>query len=129
MPVVSALIFDFDGVIADSEALANTVLAEFVTGLGHATSLDAAIERYCGKQWTDVVASIEAAVGAPLPPNFSDDLKSATLDRFRTALKEVSGATQFIARFSRVPRCIASSSSIDRLQLCLSVLNLAERLR
>jgi beta-phosphoglucomutase-like phosphatase (HAD superfamily) len=34
---MGALIFDFDGVIADSEALANTVLAEVVTGLGHPT--------------------------------------------------------------------------------------------
>jgi beta-phosphoglucomutase-like phosphatase (HAD superfamily) len=39
-------------------------------------------------------------------------------------LKEVSGATNFIRRFSHIPRCIASSSSIDRLQLCLSVLEL-----
>ena len=37
---MSALIFDFDGVIADSEAIANTVLAETVTSLGHATTLD-----------------------------------------------------------------------------------------
>ena len=29
--IVGALIFDFDGVIADSEAIANTVLAETVT--------------------------------------------------------------------------------------------------
>ena len=29
---MGALIFDFDGVIADSEAIANTVLAEIVTG-------------------------------------------------------------------------------------------------
>jgi beta-phosphoglucomutase-like phosphatase (HAD superfamily) len=39
-------------------------------------------------------------------------------------LKEVSGATAFIRRFSHIPRCIASSSSIDRLQLCLAVLGL-----
>ena len=32
--IVGALIFDFDGVIADSEAIANTVLAETVTSLG-----------------------------------------------------------------------------------------------
>ena len=30
---MGALIFDFDGVIADSEAIANTVLAETVTDL------------------------------------------------------------------------------------------------
>jgi HAD superfamily hydrolase (TIGR01549 family) len=125
-PALSALIFDFDGVIADSEALANTVLAEIVTALGHATSLNDALERYSGRRWDDAVAAIESAVGRPLPANFSDELKSATLERFRADLKEVSGATRFIQRFSEIPRCIASSSSIDRLHLCLSVLDLAD---
>jgi HAD superfamily hydrolase (TIGR01549 family) len=121
---VGALIFDFDGVIADSEAMANTVLAETVTGLGHATTLDQALTRYMGRRWGEVVAEIEAAIGKPLPDNFSDQLKLATLERFRTDLKEVSGATNFIRRFAHIPRGIASSSSIDRLQLCLSVLAL-----
>lgn len=122
--IVGALIFDFDGVIADSEAIANTVLAETVTGLGHPTTLDQALTRYLGRRWGEVVAEIEAAIAKPLPDNFSDQLKLATLARFRTDLKEVSGATDFIRRFAHIPRCIASSSSIDRLQLCLSVLAL-----
>jgi HAD superfamily hydrolase (TIGR01509 family) len=123
-PILAALIFDFDGVIADSEAIANTVLAEIVTGLGDSTNLDQALARYSGRRWDDVMAAIEAAVGKPLPADFSDQLKLVTLERFRTDLKEVSGARQFIRRFSHIPRCIASSSSIDRLQLCLSVLEL-----
>jgi len=121
---VGALIFDFDGVIADSEAIANTVLAEIVTGLGHPTTLDQSLTRYAGSRWDEVIAEIEVAIGKPLPSDFSGQLKLATLDRFRTDLKEVSGATNFIRRFSHIPRCIASSSSIDRLQLCLSVLEL-----
>lgn len=121
---MGALIFDFDGVIADSEAIANSVLAETVTGLGHATSLDQSLARYAGRRWADAIAEIEAAIGQPLPPNFSADLKRATLDRFRTDLREVSGAADFIRRFAHIPRCIASSSSIDRLQLCLSVLGM-----
>lgn len=121
---MGALIFDFDGVIADSEAIANTVLAEIVTDLGHSTTLDQALTRYSGRRWDDVLAQIESAVGKPLPSDFSSELKRATLDRFRTDLKEVSGAANFIKRFSHIPRCIASSSSMDRLQLCLSVLAL-----
>src|SRR6266702_820175 len=124
LDLVGALIFDFDGVIADSEAIANTVLAETVTGLGHSTTLDQALARYLGRRWGEVVAEVESAIGKPLPDNFSDQLKLATLDRFRTDLKEVSGAGNFIRRFAHIPRCIASSSSIDRLQLCLSVLAL-----
>ena len=121
---MSALIFDFDGVIADSEAIANTVLAEVVTDLGHSTTLDHALTRYSGRRWDEVVAEIEAAIGKPLAANFSDELKRVTLDRFRTDLKEVGGAANFIKRFSHIPRCIASSSSMDRLKLCLSVLAL-----
>jgi HAD superfamily hydrolase (TIGR01509 family) len=121
---MGALIFDFDGVIADSEAIANTVLAEIVTALGHATSLDQSLDRYAGRRWDEAMAEIEAAIGKPLPPDFSGQLKRATLDRFRTDLKEVSGAADFIRRFAHLPRCIASSSSIDRLQLCLSVLGM-----
>jgi HAD superfamily hydrolase (TIGR01549 family) len=124
MPILPALIFDFDGVIADSEAIANTVLAEIVTGLGHSTSLDQSLARYSGRRWDDVVAAIEANVGKPLPVDFSSELKLVTLERFRTDLKEVSGAGEFIRQFSHIPRCIASSSSIDRLKLCLSVLEL-----
>jgi beta-phosphoglucomutase-like phosphatase (HAD superfamily) len=121
---VGALIFDFDGVIADSEAIANTVLAEAVTQLGHPTTLDEALTRYSSRTWKDVLTEIEAATGKPLPADFLSGFRHATLDRFRTDLKEVSGAGRFIKRFSHLPRCIASSSSIDRLQLCLSVVAL-----
>lgn len=123
---LSALIFDFDGVIADSEALANTVLAEFITDLGHATNLNDSLEHYSGRRWDDAMVAIQSVVGKPLPASFSDHLKAAILDRFRTDLKEVSGASKFIQTFSDIPRCIASSSSIDRLQLCLSILDLAD---
>lgn len=123
---MGALIFDFDGVIADSEALANTVLAETISQLGHATNLDDSLDRYSGRRWDDAMAAIAVTVGKPLPPTFSNDLKVAILDRFRSELKEVSGAGKFIQAFSDVPRCIASSSSIDRLQLCLSALNLTD---
>lgn len=121
---MGALIFDFDGVIADSEAIANTVLAETVTGLGYSTTLDQSLSRFAHRRWVEVMAEIEAATGKPLPTDFSDELKRTTFARFRTDLKEVSGAADFIKRFAHLPRAIASSSSIDRLQLCLSVLNM-----
>ena len=62
--IVGALIFDFDGVIADSEAIANTVLAETVTDLGHSTTLDQALARYSGRRWDEAVAEIEATAPA-----------------------------------------------------------------
>ena len=45
------LIYDFDGVVADSEVLANTVLAEIVSELGVPTTLQDAYTRYMGKDF------------------------------------------------------------------------------
>jgi beta-phosphoglucomutase-like phosphatase (HAD superfamily) len=118
------IIFDFDGVIADSEALANTVLAEAVSAHGLPTTLEDALTRYMGKRWPEVMTAIEEGIGNKLPHDFSDDLKSATLARFRRELREVSGAKAFVRRFSNLPLSIASSSSIDRLRLCLNILQL-----
>lgn len=120
-----AVIFDFDGVIADSEALANLVLAEHVTLLGVPTTLEDAYERYMGRRWPEVVATIEDALGQPLPLNFSDALMLATLKRFESDLQEISGATSFIRQLGALPKSIASSSPSERLSLCLQVLGLS----
>src|SRR3981189_3293379 len=101
--MAGALIFYFEAVIADSEAIANIVLAETVTALGHSTTLDQALARYSGRRWDEAMAEIEAAIGKPLPSDFSGELKRATLDRFRTDLKEVSGAANFLQRFPHTP--------------------------
>ena len=119
------LIYDFDGVIGDSEALANMVLAETITRLGHPTTLEGALHRYMGKRWPEVIALIESDLGRALPHSFADDLKLATLERFRADLREVQGASSFIRHFNHIPRCIASSSSLDRLHTCLQILGLA----
>lgn len=44
------VIFDYDGVIADSELLNNRVLAELLTEAGLATTVDEAIATYMGRR-------------------------------------------------------------------------------
>jgi HAD superfamily hydrolase (TIGR01509 family) len=118
------IIYDFDGVIAESEVLANTVLAEIVSELGVPTTLEDAFRLYMGKRFADVIAAVEASVGRQLPATFPSDCQARTLERFRRGLSFVEGARGYIDAFAHVPRCIASSSSPDRLALCLEVLRL-----
>jgi HAD superfamily hydrolase (TIGR01509 family) len=120
------IVFDFDGVIADSEVLANTVLAEFVTELGVPTTLDDSLRTFMGKRLADVRASIAAMTGRPLADDAADEFMRRTLARFRTDLKEIPGVREYLASTGGVARCIASSSSPDRLAACLEVLGLAE---
>lgn len=123
--MIKGIIFDFDGVIADSEVLANLALAEAVSSLGLPTTLDDSIARYMGHRWSEIAPAIEAGTGCGLPSGFLDDLKLATFARFRETLQPVPGAMDFITRFAALPRCIASSSSAERLQLCTDVIAIA----
>jgi HAD superfamily hydrolase (TIGR01509 family) len=123
-----AIIFDFDGVLADSEVLSNTVIAEIVTELGKPTTVDDAYRTFMGKRLSEVIETIEAVTGRKLPPDFADAYQQRTFDAFRARLKPVVGAREFLEKFlgiwRDVPRCIASSSSPERLALSLEVLNM-----
>jgi HAD superfamily hydrolase (TIGR01509 family) len=118
------LIFDFDGVIADSEVVANKVLAEMVSELGVPTTLQDSYQRYMGMRFSEVIAAVETTVGRSLPEDFPDRFQARTLAAFRAELQPVNGARTYIEAFSHVPRCVASSSSSDRLAVCLEVLGL-----
>ncbi len=119
-----AVIFDFDGVIADSETLANRVLARAITELGHPTSLDEAVADYCGKSFVDVIGAIEDRTGRPVPTDFAATLFENSLAAFRKDLVEVPGATWFIESIAAIPSCIASSSHPRRLEVCVRRLGL-----
>ena len=121
----AAVIFDFDGVIADSEMLANLVLAEELTRLGLPTSLEQSYARYVGTRWDEMIALIEAALGRPVPRTWRAHLSETMMARFRSDLAEVPGAGGFIGMLGERPRAIASSSSPARLAVCLDVLGLA----
>lgn len=120
----AAIIFDFDGVIADSEMLANLVLAEELSRLGLPTTLEQCYVRYVGTRWDEMIARIEEGLGVPVPEAWGDQLSATMMARFRSDLCEVPGAGAFIAALGDRPRRIASSSSPARLALCLDVLGL-----
>ena len=110
--------------LADSEVLSNSVIAEVVSELGVPTSLDDAYRTYMGKRLNDVIETIERVTGRKLPADFADNYQHRTFEAFRARLKPVDGAREFIAAWREVPNCIASSSSPERLSLSLEVLEM-----
>ncbi|WP_431266780.1 HAD family hydrolase [Dankookia sp. P2] len=67
------MLFDCDGVLADSEGLVNRIVAEDLTARGWRISAEEARETFLGLAAPDMLPMIEARVG-PLPPRWMHDL-------------------------------------------------------
>lgn len=120
------VIFDYDGVIADSELLNSQAMAEVLTGIGLPTSLDEALARYLGRRWLDCRPEIEAALGGPCPETTLDDWTRLCQERAATQLKAVPGAMDFMAALVQ-RRCIASSSPLNWIGLGLDAMGVSAR--
>ena len=107
--MVGAIIFDFDGVIADSEVLANTVLAEFVTELGVPTTVEDSYRDYMGKRLHEVVAAIEK-----LSSSYAEQLSAFSDADFRSQL-DMFG--QKASRGSHLVNLVVSGHAAYRTQL------------
>lgn len=120
-----AIIFDFDGVVADSEYIANVVAADLATELGYSITTEDALRLFVGKRSSEVREIIERETGKA-HPEFEATLLSQTLAAFERELTPVRGVTDYIERYAQVRRCIASSSSHARLRASLRKIGLAE---
>jgi len=64
---MTLLIFDCDGVLVDSELLANEALAELMSALGHPMTTQQALQTFSGLRLRDVLESAEALLSSPVP--------------------------------------------------------------
>jgi HAD superfamily hydrolase (TIGR01509 family) len=121
---MTLLIFDCDGVLVDSELLAHAAMAELMGELGRPMSMQEALKIFPGKRLRDALAAAEAWLGAPIPPDLAARAGERLLATFRRELKPVNGVQQAIEALP-YPRCVASSSTRERLQVSLDVTGLA----
>jgi beta-phosphoglucomutase-like phosphatase (HAD superfamily) len=120
-----AIIFDFDGVLIESEFEGNQRLAELLTSLGHPTSVAEAIEHYTGLAGNDFVNAVESRIGEPLPPEFHERGRVHRDRALRDGIEEVAGAIEFVRALPpEMPKAVASSSSTTWVRTHLQHLGL-----
>jgi len=115
------VIFDCDGVLVDSERLANAVLAELLTAAGLPTTLEDSVNRYLGRSMPSCVALIEERLGRNLPPDFVPTYYRRIYEAFDRQLQPVPGATEALDALAAagVGTCVASSGPFDKLRRTL----------
>jgi HAD superfamily hydrolase (TIGR01509 family) len=120
------IIFDCDGVLVDSERLANAVESEHLARIGIPLTPEQARASFKGKTLGEVVSVVQQRFGQTLEPEWLHDLGAWTALALVRALKPIAGVTALLGRLhaSQVPMCVASQSSLPRVQLSLMVTGL-----
>lgn len=72
-----SVIFDCDGVLVDSEPVANRVLAEGLTAIGLPTSTEDSVRDFMGRSWGHMVEVVTERLGTPPPATLRDDYRAA----------------------------------------------------
>ena len=122
-----AIIFDFDGVLLESEFEANVQLAELLSGLGHHHTAAETIRHYTGLAGNDFVAAIERRIGTTLPSEFHDQMKQKSSRALRDGIDAVVGAVEFVRSLPPdLPIAVASSSSTRWIRGHLDHLGLSD---
>jgi len=120
------VIFDCDGVLVDSEILANEVFAEALKSLGINLSLEETMNRFVGLNRMSMTSSIESEFGVKITDQFWDELRHLTWKAFDGKLKPIPGVVDLVAKLAS-KKCVASSSGPQSIKHSLSLVGLWER--
>ena len=123
------IIFDCDGVLVDSERIANEVFARILNEeCGLSLTLEDMFSTFVGHSSSQCMQIIEDMLGHAPPDNLENRYKSEineTLARDVTAVQEIEQALDEIS----IPMCVASSGSHEKMHTTLGKTNLLNRFK
>lgn len=120
------VIFDCDGVLVDSEAISNGVLARMLTAEGLPTTLAEARRDYQGLLLSEVFDRAQEKLGRSLPREWLSRFESERREEFRRDLRPVPGAGEVVERVraAGVAACVASQGKLEKTRLSLELTGL-----
>lgn len=121
---IKLIIFDCDGVLVDSEILFNDVLAKEITKLGWPLEVEDCLSLFSGKSALSVDKMIEEKLSKPCPINFRTILNKKIDYIISKNLKPLPYIEEVLKNIDN--KCIASSSSMSRIELSLKTTKLLD---
>ena len=112
------VIFDCNGVLVDSEPLATAIVSQEFIRAGFPLTPDMIARYFTGRRPADMFADVEFATGRKLPAGFAAGVADSILRRFRSELRPTHHAAYALS-WLRGAKCVASSSSIERIRVSL----------
>lgn len=120
------VMFDCDGVLVDSEAIANRVLVDELQAAGFPVTLEQALDEFVGLRLKTCCELLAARYGRSVPAKCLERYRARVEVEFRACLKPVEGIIEALDAI-RLPTCVASSGAPEKMRLTLGLCGLWER--
>ncbi|MCZ8311082.1 MAG: HAD-IA family hydrolase [Magnetospirillum sp.] len=117
------VVFDMDGVLVDSERIANRIFHACLAEHGVPLTLEQTTRRYVGRSMAFAVADIDKSFGIVLPPDFAETERAKVLAAYEGELQAVEGVPELLEGLD-LPFCLASSSDPPRIKRSLELCGL-----
>jgi len=117
------VIFDCDGVLVDSEPVANRVLCEQLESTGLRIEPGEVMSRFVGRTRGGCLALAAELLGRPLPERFGQDWDTALFDALRREVRPIEGVESAIRNLT-IPFCAATNGTRERVLLTLEAAGL-----
>jgi HAD superfamily hydrolase (TIGR01509 family) len=121
------VIFDCDGVLVDSEPIANASFSRALKAHGLDWTVEETMRRLMGRSLKSAVEICEAEIGRKLPDDFVDKMQAVTYQNFHDApLKPVAGVKEAVLALQKagVATCVASSGLPEKMRFTLGLTGL-----
>ena len=121
MRVPKLVIFDCDGILVDTENLANRRLAEWLTAAGYSTNFEYCRKNFSGRSMASVQKEIEEQTEVRLGADFVDRWNAGLPDLFSHGVEAIPYVREFIetVRAAGIPYCVATSARISKMHITL----------
>ncbi len=121
MKKTSLVIFDCDGVLVDTEHVANQLLSRLVTEAGAALSYEECRKRFLGKSMKTVQAEVEELAGRSLPEDWHQMVRDESIKVFGDGIEAIPHVKAQILWLQDQghPYCVASSGQIAKMHATL----------
>lgn len=117
--MIRLVIFDCDGVLVDSEPIANRVFAEQLRGQGLRLSVEEVTRNFIGRSRDTCIAMAGEMRGSPLAEGFAQAWDEALHEAIRREVRPVDGVPELLAGL-KIPYCVASNGEPSHMQISLT---------
>lgn len=121
MAVPGLIIFDCDGVLVDTETLANRELARRLTACGLPTTYAQSRARFVGMSMTSIAKLVRTEYGVDLGDDFADRWQADLPLLFAAGVTAIDGIGDAVdaIKQTNTQYCVASSGTVEKMHLTL----------